>query len=325
MPRPPSTAVTIVAKLSSVRIMSAASFVTSVPVIPIATPMSARLSAGASLTPSPVIATTLPLRFSMSTSRTLSSGATRATTPISSTCASSSSSLSAANSVPVSARPSIPSWRRDRGGGRGVVAGDHADADPRLLAARDRVPRLLARRVDDRRRARAASGPAPASSRSPSGSNAAGRCRARPTASTRSPSPASRSFSARTWSRPLSTGTVAPSASRIDDERASRTSGAPLTKQRTTLRPSLHLVERRHQLVLGVERHLGDARDRRAASRRRRARPSRRARRAPPRSGRRRSRRRAPPRRWRAPSAAGTARATCRVSPATRRIFPSVE
>jgi hypothetical protein len=65
--------------------MSAASFVTSVPVIPIATPMSARLRAGASLTPSPVIATTLPLRFNMSTSRTLSSGATRATTPISPT------------------------------------------------------------------------------------------------------------------------------------------------------------------------------------------------------------------------------------------------
>ena len=82
MPRPPSTAATIVAKLSSVRIMSAASFVTSVPVIPIATPMSARFSAGASLTPSPVIATTLPLRLSMSTSRTLSSGATRATTPM---------------------------------------------------------------------------------------------------------------------------------------------------------------------------------------------------------------------------------------------------
>ena len=45
----------MVAKLSSVRIMTAASFETSVPVMPIATPMSAALSAGASLTPSPVI------------------------------------------------------------------------------------------------------------------------------------------------------------------------------------------------------------------------------------------------------------------------------
>ena len=50
----------MVAKLSSVRIISAASLVTSVPVMPIATPMSAGVSAGASLTPSPVIATTLP-------------------------------------------------------------------------------------------------------------------------------------------------------------------------------------------------------------------------------------------------------------------------
>ena len=58
--RPYATAPTIVAKLSSVRIITAASLETSVPVMPIATPMSAVLSAGASLTPSPVIATTLP-------------------------------------------------------------------------------------------------------------------------------------------------------------------------------------------------------------------------------------------------------------------------
>ena len=52
----------MVAKLSSVRIITAASFETSVPVMPIATPMSAFLSAGASFTPSPVIATMWPLR-----------------------------------------------------------------------------------------------------------------------------------------------------------------------------------------------------------------------------------------------------------------------
>ena len=56
-PRPSSTAATIEAKLSSVSVIAAASFVTSVPVIPMATPMSAFFSAGASLTPSPVIAT----------------------------------------------------------------------------------------------------------------------------------------------------------------------------------------------------------------------------------------------------------------------------
>ena len=52
-PRPSSTALTMVEKLSSVRIITAASWVTSVPV-PIAIPMSAFFTAGASLTPSPV-------------------------------------------------------------------------------------------------------------------------------------------------------------------------------------------------------------------------------------------------------------------------------
>ena len=42
-----------------------------------------------------------------------------------------------------------PELAADRGGRRGVVAGDHADLDPGVLAERDRVPRLLARRVDD--------------------------------------------------------------------------------------------------------------------------------------------------------------------------------
>ena len=64
--RPSSTALTIVEKSSSVMTISAAFFVTSVPE-PIATPMSAALSAGASLTPSPVIATTSPLACSART------------------------------------------------------------------------------------------------------------------------------------------------------------------------------------------------------------------------------------------------------------------
>ena len=72
--RPSSTAATIVAKLSSASTMSAASFDTSVPVMPIATPMSAVLSAGASFTPSPVIATIAPPRCSASTIRSLCSG-----------------------------------------------------------------------------------------------------------------------------------------------------------------------------------------------------------------------------------------------------------
>ena len=100
----------MVAKLSSVRIISAASLVTSVPVMPMATPMSARVSAGASLTPSPVIATMLPCPLRMLTRRTLSSGATRATTPMSSIWRSIRSSGIAANSAPVIARPGMPSW-----------------------------------------------------------------------------------------------------------------------------------------------------------------------------------------------------------------------
>ena len=70
----------MVAKLSSAKTISEAPFETSVPVIPIATPISAVFSAGASLTPSPVIATTLPRDCQALTILTLCSGATRAYT-----------------------------------------------------------------------------------------------------------------------------------------------------------------------------------------------------------------------------------------------------
>ena len=76
--RPTSTAATMVAKLSSASTMSAASLDTSVPVMPMATPMSAVFSAGASFTPSPVIATVMPSRCRASTIRSLCSGLTRA-------------------------------------------------------------------------------------------------------------------------------------------------------------------------------------------------------------------------------------------------------
>ena len=52
--RPSSTPVTIEAKLSSSKIMSAACLDTSEPAIPMATPISAFLRAGESFTPSPV-------------------------------------------------------------------------------------------------------------------------------------------------------------------------------------------------------------------------------------------------------------------------------
>ena len=78
MPRPSRTASTMVVKLSSVSVMSAAPLATSVPVMPMAQPMSAALSAGASLTPSPVMETISPWLCQARTMRILSSGDTRA-------------------------------------------------------------------------------------------------------------------------------------------------------------------------------------------------------------------------------------------------------
>jgi hypothetical protein len=78
MARPSSTAATIEEKSSSVSVIAAASRATSVPVRPIATPMSAFFSAGASFTPSPVIATTCPSAWRAVTMRSLSAGETRA-------------------------------------------------------------------------------------------------------------------------------------------------------------------------------------------------------------------------------------------------------
>ena len=148
-PRPSSTALMIVEKLSSVRIMTAASLATSVPVMPIAIPMSAFFSAGASLTPSPVMATISPLRWSTSTRRTLCSGLTRAITP---------TSPIAPSRLVVAHRPELrPADDRavdaelagDRRRGDRVIAGDHADPDPGGPGPRDRSPGGGARRVDD--------------------------------------------------------------------------------------------------------------------------------------------------------------------------------
>ena len=71
---PSETAVTIVAKLSSARTISATFFVTSVPVMPMPIPMSALFIDGASLTPSPVMAVIMPLSLHAFTIRVLCSG-----------------------------------------------------------------------------------------------------------------------------------------------------------------------------------------------------------------------------------------------------------
>jgi len=75
--RPSSTAVTMVVKLSSAKTIFDASLATSVPVIPIATPISAYCNAGASFTPSPVIATTYFYDFKSFTSSLLCRGSVR--------------------------------------------------------------------------------------------------------------------------------------------------------------------------------------------------------------------------------------------------------
>ena len=99
---------------------------------PIAMPMCAALSAGASLTPSPVMATTSPFALSASTSRSFCSGTTRAKTL---TSADAPLQLVVAHGARASApgdarrRPSQADLRARCSRGRRVVAGDHHDAD----------------------------------------------------------------------------------------------------------------------------------------------------------------------------------------------------
>ena len=77
---PHTTALTIDWKLSSSKIMSEAFLETCVPVIPIAIPISALISAGASFAPSPVTPTICPNLFIPSTNTYLCSGLLRAIT-----------------------------------------------------------------------------------------------------------------------------------------------------------------------------------------------------------------------------------------------------
>ena len=80
MERPHRTTVTMDLKLSSMMTMSLLFFATSVPMIPMASPMSASFSARESFVPSPVTATTSPSCRSMCTRSYLSLGDDRAMT-----------------------------------------------------------------------------------------------------------------------------------------------------------------------------------------------------------------------------------------------------
>ena len=154
-PRPCSTALMMLAKLSSSRIMVAASRETSVPVRPMATPMSAFLSAGASFTPSPVTATICPCSLSALTTCILCSGATLAKIT---SCGFASSALrsSVAHRLEVDAGDDahVPVAADDAdaaGDGLGrqaVVARDHDDADAGREGVLDGLAHLRPRRVD---------------------------------------------------------------------------------------------------------------------------------------------------------------------------------
>jgi hypothetical protein len=152
MARPSSTAATTEAKLSSMRTSSAASLATSVPVRPIAMPMSACLSAGASLTPSPVIATISPSPRRTFASRSFLLGVDAREDDVALAQPATQlgivhfGQLRTGDHVRLSPDQADPP--RDRLAGAAAVAGDHDDADSRVPAAADRVRNLGTRRVD---------------------------------------------------------------------------------------------------------------------------------------------------------------------------------
>ena len=103
--RPSRMALTIDPKSSSSRTIEDASRATSVPRPPIAMPMCAALSDGASLTPSPVMATISPFDLSALTIRSFCSGMIRANTvAVRTRCASPASSI-ILRSSPVTTSP----------------------------------------------------------------------------------------------------------------------------------------------------------------------------------------------------------------------------
>ena len=101
----------MVEKLSSVRIMTAASLITSVPVIPIAMPMSALFSAGASLTLLPGMATMWLCPFLLVQRSDFVLEGDAGDHPTSRIVSGACSSLRAPNSAPVITVPSMPSSR----------------------------------------------------------------------------------------------------------------------------------------------------------------------------------------------------------------------
>ena len=109
MRRPSLIVVTIEPKSSSSSIIDAASRATSVPRPPIATPICAAFSEGASFTPSPVIATTASPALNAVTMRSFCSGWMRAKIVVVLTASAKAASVMVARSGPVITRsPSSP-------------------------------------------------------------------------------------------------------------------------------------------------------------------------------------------------------------------------
>ena len=168
--------------------------------MPIATPMSARLSAGASLTPSPVMATNSPLRLQRLDDADLLLGRdARVDAHACDARARARRRPSRASSAPRehARRRRREDAERARDGARGgrMVAGDHHRRDAGGLAQRDRLARLRPRRIEqadqpEERRGRVSTRPASSSVGQRVDQR---RCA---TASTRSPSAAMRSAAA---------------------------------------------------------------------------------------------------------------------------------
>ena len=228
----------MVAKLSSVRIITAASFDTSVPVMPIATPMSAFLSAGASFTPSPVMATMLRLPLERADQADL---VLRRHAGHHADVVEFGDQLLVAHGGELGAGERLAGDAElvaDRGGGHRVVAGDHAHLDAGAVALLDGRLRLGTGRIDDADHRQQREVVDVVEVRR--GRVERGRDRSR---GGRRPSPARPDAAMRSFSSSADDGarrrpgSWRRRASRTSPARSRSTSGAPLTKQRMTSRP----------------------------------------------------------------------------------------
>ena len=275
IPRPSRMAPTIVAKLSSARIMSAASLATSVPVMPIATPMSAALSAGASFTPSPVIATIRRPPAARRRSAACAPGRRARRRETSRTVA---AQRVVVERLELGAGDDARAGRGDaevggdpRGGLR-VVAGDHQHAHAGGVRVGDRGARLRPRRVDHADQAEEDELALdrlvlPAAARPPAAAGRRRRACAAPGRRAGRPSRGSRRGAPRVSGRTSAADALVGAAGEQHVGRALGDDGDAALALAVG-------VQRAHQLALGGERDLADPLEPRAACSRSALRPS---------------------------------------------------